>query len=486
MANKNSASNYETVVGLEVHAQLTTDSKAFCGCSTNFGADENTNTCPVCLALPGALPVLNKKVVEYAIRLGLSTKCEKINLRSIFARKNYFYPDLPKGYQISQYEEPICENGQIEIIDNNNTSKTIGLTRIHIEEDTGKSIHEGNKSYINLNRCGVPLLEIVSEPDMRSPQEAYLYLKKLHSILTFLKVCDGNLEEGNFRCDANVSVRKPGEKELRTKTEVKNINSFKFIEKAIQFEIERQIEVYESGGTIDQQTLTWDSTKKRTVLMRKKEQAHDYRYFPEPDLLPLVITEDWIEEIKSTLPKLQDEIVENLVKDFGIKQYDAQIISQSEKSINFFREGLNSGFEVPPQDYATWMNVGLNRKLNENGIDIDESPLSPKQLASIVYEVDEGNISSTAGNLVLDKMVNTKKMAEEIIEEEGLKQVSDSSALRDLVDEIITSNPQQVEQYRGGKVKLFGFFVGQAMKKSKGKANPKVLNDIIKEKLEKV
>jgi aspartyl-tRNA(Asn)/glutamyl-tRNA(Gln) amidotransferase subunit B len=460
---------FETVIGLEVHAQLLTDSKIFCKCSTKFGKAPNENTCPVCLGLPGSLPVLNKKVVEYTMKVALATDC-KIAPYSVFARKNYFYPDLPKGYQISQYELPIAEHGTISI-DLDGTKKVIGITRIHMEEDAGKSIHEGvgidtDYSYVDLNRTGVPLIEIVSEPDLRAPMEAALYLKKLRQILVYLEVCDGNMEEGSLRCDANVSVRPVGETKLGTKAELKNMNSFKFIEKALDYEVKRQIQAIKNGEEIVQETRLFDVSKGITISMRTKEQAHDYRYFPDPDLVPLRIDEDWIKESKDTLCELPDEKIKRFMS-----QQLAEYYEETVKCIN------------EPKAVSNWIMGDILREIKNDNIDITECPVRPNMLAEMIKLINDSTISSKIAKTVFEEMYNTKKMPGEIVKEKGLVQVTDTSAIEKMVDDVIAANPNQYEQYKAGKDKLFGFFVGQVMKLSKGKANPKIVNEILKAKL---
>ncbi len=472
---------YEAVIGLEVHAQMLTDTKIFCGCSTKFGSEPNTQTCPVCIGMPGVLPVLNNKALEFAIKTGLATNC-KISTYSRFARKNYFYPDLPKGYQISQYELPICEHGFIEIIVDGEVKK-IGITRIHMEEDAGKNIHEdgGNYSFVDLNRAGVPLMEIVSEPDIRTPKEAVEYMKKLRAILRYLGVCDGNMEQGSLRCDANISVRPLGQKEYGTRAEVKNINSFKFVEKALEYEIKRQIKVVEEGGKVIQETRLWDSNKGITESMRGKEEAHDYRYFPEPDLVPITVEQKWIDEIKASLPELPDIKRERFASEFGLPEYDADLLT-SEKSIaDWFEAAVKAGGQ--PKAVSNWMMGDLMRLLNEENKTIEKCPLKPSQLADMLRLMDKGTISGKIAKTVFENMYKTGKDAEAIVKEKGLVQVSDEGAIEKAVDEVIAKNPKEVERYKGGEEKLLGFFVGQVMKAMKGKANPQMLNEILKKKL---
>ncbi len=472
---------YEVVIGLEVHAQLLTKSKIFCGCSTKFGASPNTQTCPVCLGLPGVLPVLNKEVVNFAIMMGFATNGD-IAPNSRFARKNYFYPDLPKGYQISQYEQPLVIGGHVDIsIDG--TVKRIGLTRIHMEEDAGKSIHGGggNTSLVDLNRTGVPLIEIVSEPDIRSSEEAVEYLKKLREIVRYLEICDGNMDEGSFRCDANVSIRPVGETTLGTKAEVKNMNSFKFIQKALEYEIERQVEVVEGGGRIIQETRLWDSDKGITVSMRSKEEAHDYRYFPEPDLVPVEVSVEWKEEVRKRLPELPDEKRNRFIRDYEIPDYDAMVLTSSRALAGFYEEAVR--VYRKPKAISNWIMGDLLRDLNLAGIEVEQSPVKPHQIAAMVKMIDDGIISGKIAKTVFEDMYKTSKDPDVIVKEKGLVQITDESAIEGIVDKVIAENPIQAEAFRGGKDKLIGFFVGQVMKLSGGKANPAAVNEIIKRKL---
>ncbi|RJQ39037.1 MAG: Asp-tRNA(Asn)/Glu-tRNA(Gln) amidotransferase subunit GatB [Nitrospiraceae bacterium] len=471
---------YEAVIGLEVHAQMLTDTKIFCGCSTKFGSEPNTQTCPVCIGMPGVLPVLNKKAVEFAIKTGLATNC-KISSYSRFARKNYFYPDLPKGYQISQYELPICEHGFIEIVVDAEIKK-IGITRIHMEEDAGKNIHASseNYSFVDLNRAGVPLMEIVSEPDIRSPKEAAEYMKKLRAILMCLGVCDGNMEQGSLRCDANVSIRPVGQKEYGTRAEVKNINSFKFVEKALEYEIKRQIKVIEEGGKVIQETRLWDSNKGITESMRGKEEAHDYRYFPEPDLVPITVEQKLIDEIKSSLPELPDAKRKRFVSEYGLPEYDADMLTEERSTSEYFEEAVKLGGD--PKIVANWIITNIFRYLE--GREINEVPFTPKHLVNILTVINAGSTSTTmAKSTILPEAFKTGKMPEEIIKEKGLVQISDSSEIERVVDEVIAKNPKEVERFKAGDEKLLGFFVGQVMKAMKGKANPQLLNEIVKKKL---
>ena len=489
---------YEAVIGLEIHAQLLTSSKAFCGCSTKFGAEANTQVCPVCLGMPGTLPVLNKKAVEFAVKMAIATHC-KINNKSIFARKNYFYPDLPKGYQISQYNEPLTQKGYIDI-EVTGEKKRIGITRIHMEEDAGKLLHgetleDEGFSFVDLNRAGVPLIEIVSEPDIRTAEEAVEYLKALRDILVYLEICDGNMEEGSFRCDANVSIRPKGQKEFGTKAELKNINSFRFVQKAIEYEIKRQIEVVEDGGKIVQETRLFDSDKGITVSMRSKEEAHDYRYFPEPDLLPLMVDEAWIEEIKGTLPELPAEKRERFVREYGIPSYDAGVLTATRELANYYEESVRKyegqgargkGQEISsPKVVSNWVMGELLRLLKEDNRDVKDCPVSPEKLAKLLKMVDAGAVNLKTAKEVFEEVYKTGKEPDAIVKEKGLVQVSDEGAIIKAIDEVINANPKELADYKAGKEKLFGFFVGQAMKATKGQANPQVLNKLLKERLGK-
>ena len=477
---------YETVIGLEVHVQLTTATKIFCGCSTRFGNAPNSQTCPVCLGLPGALPVLNRRVAEYAIMTGLATNC-RIAPRSVFARKNYFYPDLPKGYQISQFELPICEHGHLEIETELGGPKTVGITRIHMEEDAGKLLHgetpdTAGASFVDLNRAGTPLLEIVSEPDMRSADEAIAYLKKLHQIVVYLGVCDGNLEEGSFRCDANVSLRPWGRKEFGTRAELKNINSFRFIKQAIEYEVERQAEVLDSGDRVIQETRLFDAATGTTRPMRGKEEAHDYRYFPDPDLVPLVVADTWIEAVRDKLPERPEVKLERFMREYDIPRYDAEVLTAERPLAEYYDAcvKLHGGGKV----CSNWVMGEVTRGLNAAGIDIAACPVTPERLAGLLKRIDDGTISGKIAKTVFDAMWQSGEDADTVIEEQGLKQVTDAGAIEALVDEVFAANPEQVEQYRGGKEKVFGFFVGQVMKASKGKANPAAVNELLKKKLQ--
>ncbi len=476
---------YETVIGLEVHVQLTTNTKIFCGCSTEFGQTPNSQTCPVCLALPGALPVLNQKAVELAIRTGLATNCQ-IAPRSIFARKNYFYPDLPKGYQISQFELPVCEHGWLDIDLENGERKRIGITRAHMEEDAGKLIHgetveTSSNSLVDLNRACTPLLEIVSEPDMRSADEAIDYLKKLHQIVVYLGVCDGNLEEGSFRCDANISVRPWGQEELGTRAELKNINSFRFIKQAIEYEVERQIDLIEDGGKVIQETRLFDSNSGMTRSMRGKEDAHDYRYFPDPDLVPLVISPEWIEEVRATLPELPEAKRTRFVEELGLTTYDAGVLAADRELADYFDACVTLAKDA--KGCANWIMGEVLRKLKETDTAIADTPVTPERLTDLLARIADDTISGKIAKTVFEKMWQNDQTVDQIIEKEGLKQVTDTEEIEGLINEVIAANPDQVAEYLGGKDKLIGFFVGKVMQASQGKANPGMVNQLLKTKL---
>jgi aspartyl-tRNA(Asn)/glutamyl-tRNA(Gln) amidotransferase subunit B len=472
---------YEAVIGLEVHAQLQTKTKIFCGCETKFGEDANTRTCPVCIGMPGVLPVLNRKAVEYIVKTGLSTH-GKVSPSSRFARKNYFYPDLPKGYQISQYELPIIDGGHVEIVVDGNV-KRIGITRIHLEEDAGKNLHQsaGNASLVDLNRAGTPLMEIVSEPDIRTAEEASEYLKKLRSILRYIEVSDADMEKGNFRCDANVSIRPVGAKEFGTRAEIKNVNSFKFVQKAIEYEIKRQAQILDEGGRVVQETRLFDSNKGVTFSMRSKEEAHDYRYFPEPDLVPIKIPAETIEEIRKSIPELPDAKRERFAKDYGLPAYDADMLTQSRAMANYFEEATRLSNQ--PKTVSNWMMGELMRLINADGKEIDDSPIKPDRLAGLIKMIDSGVISIKIAKTVFEEMYKNGKDAGTVVQEQGLVQVSDTGAIETIIDDVIKANPGQAADYKAGKDKLFGFFVGQVMKASKGKANPDVVNQLLKKKL---
>ncbi len=474
---------WETVIGLEIHAQLATRSKIFSGAAIAYGAAPNTQACAVDLGLPGVLPVLNKEVVRMAAKFGLAVGAT-VAPRSVFARKNYFYPDLPKGYQISQYELPVVQHGQVQIELEDGEVKTIGVTRAHLEEDAGKSLHEDfhGLTGIDLNRAGTPLLEIVSEPDMRSAKEAVAYMKKIHSLVTYLEICDGNMQEGSFRCDANVSVRHKGEHRFGTRCEIKNLNSFRFVERAINFEVERQIEILESGGKISQETRLYDANKDETRSMRSKEEAFDYRYFPDPDLLPLEIAPAFVEEVRATLPELPDEKRERFCTEFGLPPYDAGVLTASRVLADYFEAALvASGGE--PKLAANWVMGELLGALNKEGKELADSPVSAALLGGMLKRIADNTISGKIAKQVFEAMWNGEGDADTVIEKHGLKQVTDSGAIEKIIDEVLANNPQQLADYRSGKDKLFGFFVGQVMKASQGKANPQQLNELLKKKL---
>ncbi|HEY7322830.1 MAG TPA: Asp-tRNA(Asn)/Glu-tRNA(Gln) amidotransferase subunit GatB [Candidatus Binatia bacterium] len=476
---------YETVIGLEVHAQLLTTSKIFCGCSTRFGQAPNHSTCPVCTGLPGVLPVLNGKVVDFAIRAGLATHCD-IARSSRLARKNYFYPDLPKGYQISQYELPICTNGYIDITLNQRV-KRVRLTRIHMEEDAGKNIHDlrSDTSLVDLNRAGVPLLEIVSEPDIRSPEEAGGYLKTLRAILQYLEICDGNMEEGSFRCDANVSLRPEGVNQLGTKVELKNLNSFKAVEKALEFEISRHAETLSAGGTLIQETRLWDPDREETRSMRTKEFAHDYRYFPDPDLLPVVIDEEWIAKIRGSLPELPDTRKARFVSQYDIPAYDAELLTSRKDVADYFESALI--IHRNPKALANWITSDLFRLIKQRTLDenlyITDWPVRADNLATLVALIDEGKISGKIAKTVFEAMADSGRSPHEVIAEKGLEQISDPTSIERIIDEVLAVYPKQVADFQAGNQKIFGFLVGQIMKATEGKANPQKTNEILRRKL---
>lgn len=467
---------YEAVIGLEVHAQLLTKSKIFCGCPTTFGAPPNTQTCPVCLGMPGVLPVLNKKAVEFALKMALATDCE-IAPESVFARKNYFYPDLPKGYQISQYELPLAEHGHLDIAVNGH-KKRIGIRRIHLEEDAGKLIHSESRpvSFVDFNRTGVPLIEIVSEPDIRTPEQAVEYLKGLRNILLYLEICDGNMEEGSLRCDANVSLRPVGSREYGVKTELKNMNSFRFVRQALEYEIRRQRALLSEGREIVQETRLWDASKGQTFSMRGKEEAHDYRYFPDPDLVPLKVDAAWLEEIRRSLPELPAARAARFVRDLGLPEYDAEVLTGDKALADYFEACLK---EFPqPKKVANWIMSELMREVKKEEAGLAAVQVTPENLGRLLALVDRGDISGKIAKTVFDEMIATGKGPDTVIKEKGLAQISDTGALEAQVREIIAAHPKEAADYRAGKTKVLGFFVGQLMKKTKGQANPQLANEI--------
>jgi len=474
---------WETVIGLEVHAQLLTKSKLFSAASAQYGAEPNTQACAVDVALPGVLPVMNQEAARMAVKLGLAIGAT-INKRSVFARKNYFYPDLPKGYQISQYELPIVAKGKLKV-DVDGVEKTIGVTRAHLEEDAGKSLHEDfhGMSGIDLNRAGTPLLEIVSEPDMRSSKEAVAYLKKLHTLVRYLEICDGNMQEGSFRCDANVSVRPKGQKEFGTRAELKNINSFRFVERAIEFEVARQIEVLESGGKVVQETRLYDSIKDETRPMRSKEEANDYRYFPDPDLLPLVLEENFVQEIGRSLPELPDAKKQRFMRDYALSPYDAGVLTSTHEMAAYYEAAVKAS-QADPKLVANWVTVELSAFLNRDNRSISDAPVTAQALAGLMRRIADNTISGKIAKEVFEAMWSGEGDADSVIEKKGLKQITDTAAIEKAIDEILAKNPKQLEQYKSGQEKLFGFFVGQVMKATLGKANPAQVNALLKKKLQ--
>ncbi len=480
--------DYEVVIGLEVHAQLLTASKIFCSCSTIFGRESNKQTCPICLGMPGVLPVLNKKVVEFTIKTSLATNCQ-IAPFSQFARKNYFYPDLPKGYQISQYEKPLASDGYLEVeVGKEKRKKRIGITRIHMEEDAGKLLHEmegsvTDYSYVDFNRTGVPLMEIVSEPDMNTAEEASEYLRSLRVILQYLEVCDGNMEEGSFRCDANISLRPEGQRKLGTKVELKNMNSFRHVQYALEYEVERQKKMLEQGETIVQETRLWDVNQGITSSMRSKEEAHDYRYFPDPDLVPIVVDSKWIEEIKETLPELPAERRRRFVSEYHIPDYDAEILTDSKPLADYYEECVK--LYSKPKIVSNWVMGELLRLLKESRKKVEDCSVSPSSLAEMLEMVDKGVISGKIAKKIFGEMYKSGKQPVDIVKERGLEQVSDGSEIGGVIDNILSASTKEVEEYRQWKEKLFGFFMGEVMKATRGKANPKIVNELLKEKLGK-
>jgi aspartyl-tRNA(Asn)/glutamyl-tRNA(Gln) amidotransferase subunit B len=489
--------SYEAVIGLEIHAQLLTETKIFCGCSTKFGSEPNTQICPVCSGMPGVLPVMNRKAIEYVIKTGIALNCA-VSRYSRFARKNYFYPDLPKGYQISQFELPLCEGGFVEINVNGDQRK-ICLTRIHLEEDAGKNIHEGsgNTSLVDLNRAGIPLMEIVTEPEIKSPVEAVEFMKSLRAIVRYIGVCGGNMEQGALRCDANISVRPAGDKELGVKTEIKNLNSFKFVEKALDYEIRRQGKAIKEGERIIQESRLWNTEKGITESMRSKEEAHDYRYFPEPDLVPVTVDELWIKEIKENIAELPDVKKARFVDQFKLPESDADFLVADRSTAEWFEESVELGGN--PKTVANWIMGELMRLLNEDGITIDNCNLKPSHLIDLLNTIDKGTINIKQAKTVFEEMFNRSKgitvavpagkinieaiTPEVIIREKGLTQISDEGAIEAIVDDVLMKNPEEIERFRAGEEKLIGFFVGQVMKSTKGKANPKIINELLRKKL---
>jgi aspartyl-tRNA(Asn)/glutamyl-tRNA(Gln) amidotransferase subunit B len=472
---------YEAVIGLEVHAQLLTRTKVFCGCSTAFGNEPNENVCPVCAGMPGVLPVMNDKVLEYAAKMALAVDC-RVNPRSVFARKNYFYPDLPKGYQISQYEEPLAEHGRLEI-EVDGERKTVGITRIHMEEDAGKNIHSAteNVSFVDLNRCGVPLIEIVSEPDMRSADEAVAYLKNLRSILVYLGICDGNMEEGSFRCDANVSVRPVGQPEFGVRAELKNMNSFRHVHKAIEYEIRRHIDCLEDGEKIVQETRLFDTVKGVTLPMRGKEEAHDYRYFPDPDLVPVVMDKVMLSRWRSELPELPEARKRRFMAEHGLPAYDAEVLTAERDVADYFEAALAAGAE--PKQAANWIMTELLRELREKKVGALDCALTPEKLARLLKLVESGTISGTSGKQIFAELCATGADPDTYVKDKGLAQISDTGAIEAVLDEVLAANPKELERYRGGERKLTGFFVGQVMRRMKGQANPGLVNELLARKL---
>lgn len=474
-----SSGDWEAIIGLEIHAQLLTRSKIFSPDSASFGGGDNQHVHPVSLGMPGTLPVLNEKAVELSVLIGLALNC-KINRQSVFSRKNYFYPDLPKGYQISQFDVPLCENGHIDFFVEGEPMQ-VEITRAHMEEDAGKSIHHGDGTLLNYNRAGVPLLEIVSAPVIRSPAVAAEYVRAIRRTLRYLEACDGNLEEGSLRCDCNVSIRQRGNQQLGTRVEIKNINSFRFIEKAIEYEIQRQIDLVETGQRVVQETRLFDSVKNRTYSMRSKEDAHDYRYFPDPDLLPLEISSSWIENLGQRLPELPFQKVRRLQSDFGLSHIDATHLADEIELADYFEEAAKVSSN--PKSTCNWIMVELLRELNLGKIEIRNSPVSPKNLGSLIHFIDQGTISGKIGKQVFAEMWSSGRRPDQVIEEKGLVQVSDNSTLEKIINEILAKNSAQVEQYRSGKEKVFGFFVGQVMRETKGQANPDLVNSLLLKKL---
>jgi aspartyl-tRNA(Asn)/glutamyl-tRNA(Gln) amidotransferase subunit B len=484
LARPDAIARYEPVIGLEVHVQLATATKIFCGCPTSFGAPPNTNVCPVCMGLPGALPVLNRHAVELAVAASLALNC-RVNPASRFARKNYFYPDLPKGYQISQYDEPLAEHGWVDIA-LDGAARRLGITRVHMEDDAGKSIHDGFRdsdrySYVDLNRTGTPLIEIVSEPDMRSSDEAYAYLTELKQVLQFIEVSTCDMEKGHLRCDANVSVRLKGAEKFGTKAEVKNLNSFRFLKQALDYEIARQVALLESGGRVEQETRLYDPDTGQTHGMRSKEHAHDYRYFPEPDLVPLRIAPEWLEQIRAAMPELPARKRARFIQEFGLREYDAGVLTAARNIAEYFEKA--AAVSGDPKTTANWVSGDLIGALNAEGRDIAACPIPPERLGELVALIGKGEISGKLAKEIFPKMWATGDSAPAIMEREGLRQISDVSALAGIIEEVLANNPKQVEQYRGGKTTVLGFLVGQVMKATRGQANPAAVNELLRNKL---
>ncbi len=475
--------NYETVIGLEVHAELKTNTKIYCGCINEFGGEPNTHTCPICSGMPGTLPVLNKRVVDFAIKAGLAMNCS-ITQYSKQDRKNYFYPDLPKAYQISQFDLPLCQNGYVDIVVNGET-KRIGITRIHIEEDAGKLVHDdyANCSIADYNRCGVPLIEIVSEPDLRSPEEAHVFLETLKTILEYTEVSDCKMQEGSLRCDVNLSLRPEGQKEFGTRCEMKNINSFRAAVRSMEYEQKRQTEVLSNGGIINQETRRWDDVKGESIVMRTKEDAQDYRYFPEPDLLPMIISDEWIEEIRSTIPELPEQRKSRYISEFGLPEYDAFLLTSSKKTADYFDETVSLG--ASPKAVSNWMMGDIAKFINDKELEAGDIPFAPAQLKALIDLIEKGTISNSAAKKVLAEMFAQPEEPEKIVERLGLSQVSDEGALMAMVQEVLAQNPQSIVDYKAGKDRALGFLMGQVMRVSKGKANPQVINQMLKEALDK-
>lgn len=476
---------YEAVIGLEVHAQLLTDSKLFCSCSTEFGAPPNENTCPICVGMPGVLPVLNRKAVEYAIKTALAMNCT-IAPHSKFARKNYFYPDLPKGYQISQYELPLSLDGHVEI-EVDERRRRIGIIRIHMEEDAGKLVHgedlgQSAYSYVDMNRCGVPLIEIVSAPDLRTPEEAKEYMMRLRTILQYLEVCDGNMEQGSLRCDANVSIRPIGSSTLGTKAEIKNMNSFRHVQRALEYEIQRQTRLLEEGGKVVQETRLWNESQGITLSMRGKEEAHDYRYFPEPDLVPCLVGQEWIEGVRATLPELPDARRQRFIEQYGIPAYDSGVLTAAKALANYFEESVR--LYPKPKTVSNWVMVELLRELKGDEVEIEHCPITPEKLAELLNRIDQGVISGKIAKAVFEQMYRSGKRASEIIQEKGMTQISDLDELSTAIDQVLAAHAEHVSAYLQGKDKLFGYLVGQIMKATRGRANPELVNRLLREKLD--